>query len=95
MQQGILRARFIRCGKPTCRCAAEPEARHGPYWYLTWRQGRRIRMRYVPPQAVEAVQAAIDARHALETAIRDCKRDIKLWKDGKLAEWLNERLDSA
>ncbi|MHB0937717.1 MAG: DUF6788 family protein [Armatimonadota bacterium] len=95
MQHGTLRARYIRCGKPNCRCAVDLEARHGPYWYLVWRQGRRLRMRYIPPRAVNAVQAAIDARRALETAIRDCKRDIRLWKDGRLEEWMNERLENS
>jgi len=82
--RGTMQARYVRCGKVNCRCASDPAGRHGPYWYLVWWDGRRLRKRYVPPRALEAVRAAIDARRALEAAIRDCRRDIRLWKDGRL-----------
>ena len=44
------RQQAVRCGKPTCtRCP------HGPYWYATWREGDKVRTRYVgkvlPPDA--------------------------------------------
>lgn len=36
------RQQSVRCGKPTCtRCP------HGPYWYACWREGGRVRTRYV------------------------------------------------
>lgn len=31
---GTLTQRYIRCGKRTCRCHADPPVPHGPYW--TW-----------------------------------------------------------
>lgn len=32
----------VRCGKESCtRCP------HGPYWYAYWREGGRVRSRYV------------------------------------------------
>ena len=78
--RGTLQARYVRCGKANCRCASDPAGRHGPYWYLVWWDGRQLRKRYVPPRALDAVRAAIDARRALESAIRDCRRDIRLTK---------------
>jgi hypothetical protein len=45
---------WVRCGKPTCRCAAGVSGRHGPYWYLRWEQfdrrsgETRCRREYVP-----------------------------------------------
>lgn len=36
------RLKSIRCGKPGCtRCP------HGPYWYAYWREGGRVRTRYI------------------------------------------------
>ncbi|MDQ3757282.1 MAG: hypothetical protein M3394_05500 [Actinomycetota bacterium] len=36
------RRQSVRCGKPTCtRCP------HGPYWYACWREGDKVRTRYI------------------------------------------------
>ena len=36
------RQQDVRCGKPTCtRCP------HGPYWYAYWREGDKVRSRYI------------------------------------------------
>ena len=39
---GSLQPEWRRCGKPRCRCASGPL--HGPYWYLRWREGGRLRI---------------------------------------------------
>lgn len=46
------RQQSVRCGKPSCtRCP------HGPYWYAYWREGGKVRTRYVgkalPAEAAE------------------------------------------
>ena len=36
------RQQRVSCGKPTCgRCP------HGPYWYAVWREGAKVRTRYI------------------------------------------------
>ena len=36
------RQQHVRCGKATCtRCP------HGPYWYAYWREGDKVRSRYI------------------------------------------------
>jgi hypothetical protein len=32
---GSLSRRETRCGKPGCRCSADPPQLHGPYWWWT------------------------------------------------------------
>lgn len=32
----------VRCGKPGCK-----KCPHGPYWYAYWREGGRVRSRYI------------------------------------------------
>ena len=33
---GSVAERRMTCGKPSCRCRDDPEARHGPYIQWTW-----------------------------------------------------------
>lgn len=40
-----LRREYVQCGKAGCtRCP------HGPYWYAYWREGARLRKRYLGKQ---------------------------------------------
>ena len=44
----------VRCGKPGCtRCP------HGPYWYAYYREGKRLRSRYVGRELPEDVKAVM------------------------------------
>lgn len=39
------RQEMVRCGRASCtRCP------HGPYWYAYWREGGRVRSRYIGKQ---------------------------------------------
>jgi hypothetical protein len=43
------REELVRCGKERCtRCP------HGPYWYAYWREGGRLRSRYIGKRAPDA-----------------------------------------
>src|SRR2546425_8312422 len=35
VSDGTLLQRYTTCGKPNCRCRADPPQRHGPYWDWT------------------------------------------------------------
>ena len=37
-----VRRQWVRCGKKGCRSCP-----HGPYWYAYWREGGRLRSRYI------------------------------------------------
>jgi hypothetical protein len=41
----VYRQERIRCGKPSCKCAAGEL--HGPYWYAYQREGGKLRSRYI------------------------------------------------
>src|SRR5439155_14199338 len=54
---GSLRAEWKRCGRVGCRCVQG--ARHGPYWYRRWREGRHRRKQYVPTRQLDEVRVAM------------------------------------
>src|SRR5436305_5473 len=66
--------RYVRCGKPTCRCARGSVYEHGPYWYGYMHREGRMYQRYFgrrpsstfdppPPEArAEATRAEADSR---------------------------------
>jgi hypothetical protein len=37
VRPGSLVRRFMPCGKPGCRCMANPPVLHGPYYQWTWK----------------------------------------------------------
>jgi len=65
---GTLLKRMKVCGKPNCRCAVDPAARHGPYF--VWGRMRRGKL----------VQQTLSAEQAetLQLAINNYKKVRKL-----------------
>ena len=49
---GSVVRRYMPCGKPGCRCQADPPKLHGPYWQYTHKAaGKTITRRLTPDQA--------------------------------------------
>jgi len=67
MVQGGLSATTRRCGKPTCACAHDVTARHGPHLYLTYQDDGASRSLYVPADQADVAQAAREAWAAFWT----------------------------
>ena len=60
MRSGSLVGRFRKCGKPTCRCAQEGAAGHGPCWSLTKAVGGKTVTKIIPAgPAVEETRRQI------------------------------------
>jgi len=70
---GTLSTRTKVCGKKTCRCATDPEARHGPYYEWTRRVEGRYRHNVVSPRQAELLERAI-ANH------KEIQRLLRLWE---------------
>jgi hypothetical protein len=71
---GTLHTRMKACGKPGCRCAQDPQARHGPYYEWGHMVGGKLAHRVVTLQQAELLQHAIDNhRHA--------KRLLRAWEE--------------
>jgi len=57
---GTLHVRTKVCGRPNCKCATDPEARHGPYHEWSRRQDGRLVHRVIPEALALQVQQALD-----------------------------------
>ena len=56
---GTLHRRMKVCGKPNCRCAADPKARHGPYYEWSWLEAGRLVHRLITREQATLVLRAI------------------------------------
>jgi hypothetical protein len=45
------RLEMVRCGKLQCKSCP-----HGPYWYAYYREGKRLRSRYIGPELTRGVR---------------------------------------
>ena len=63
---GSLTRRYTRCGKPGCRCQADPPQMHGPYYQLTRkvRQDRSI-TRTLTAEEAERLRPLLAAQRRL------------------------------
>lgn len=52
VRPGSLVRRFMPCGKPSCRCMADPTQLHGPYYQWTMKlRGKTVTLRLTEAQA--------------------------------------------
>ncbi|MDP9382709.1 MAG: hypothetical protein M3Q29_21710 [Chloroflexota bacterium] len=74
--QGAVIPEMKRCGRPTCRCKSGNL--HGPYYYHYYRQGGRLRKRYVRPGDLESVRDATEARRRMVRESNTARRQLRL-----------------
>jgi hypothetical protein len=84
MRRGSISERRMKCGKPACPCQQDVDARHGPYFSLTWAVGGKTHTRYVNSQQVAVLRQQIEAgrefREQVEAYWEACQR----WADQEL-----------
>ena len=68
---GTLHMRMKVCGKPGCRCAQDPQARHGPYYEWGHMSGGKLVHRMVTPAQAELLQHAIDNHRRAKQLMRE------------------------
>jgi hypothetical protein len=59
MLQGSLVVLYRKCGKRGCRC--ERGEKHGPAYYLSYKEGGVTQMVYIPVSRLEEVKKAMEA----------------------------------
>jgi hypothetical protein len=84
MRRGSLGERFMKCGKPTCTCHTDPNARHGPYFVLTRGVNRTTQSRFLTPAQTQLARTQVargaEFRKQIERYWQACER----WADTEL-----------
>lgn len=65
-----LEQRYVRCGKSRCERCRTYGAAHGPYWYAYWKEGRRVRSRYLGANVTGTTFAKTPANAADAAVLR-------------------------
>lgn len=81
---GTLTVRTKTCGKPNCRCASDPAARHGPYYEWTWREGGRLAHKTISAEQAELLRGGI-------RNYQEVKKLLGLWERESAAIILERR----
>ena len=66
---GSLVVRHTSCGKPGCRCGAEPPRRHGPYYQWSRAVAGKTISRRLNEREADLYREWIANRHRLETIV--------------------------
>lgn len=67
---GTLISRMKVCGRPNCRCAKDPAARHGPYHEWSHMENGRLVHRIVTAEQAELIRQAIDNNREVQDLIQ-------------------------
>ena len=70
---GTLLKLMKTCGKPTCACAQDPAARHGPYYQWGHMKAGSLVQRLVSPEQAGALRRAI-------TNYRTVRKLLRAWE---------------
>lgn len=66
---GNLVQRYTVCGKPGCRCGADPPQRHGPYWQWTKKVAGRTVTRRLGDEEAQLFQQWVGDRQRLQATL--------------------------
>jgi hypothetical protein len=79
---GTLHVRTKVCGRKNCKCATDPEQRHGPYHEWSRRKDGKLRHKVVTPEQAQLLKQAISNRREIQTILAQ-------WEEETASEILN------
>ncbi|MGH2749182.1 MAG: DUF6788 family protein [Actinomycetota bacterium] len=71
--EGSVVERWMPCGKANCRCATDPDYRHGPYHQLSWKEEGKTVSRRLSPEHARLYQEWVANRRKLEVLVKQMK----------------------
>jgi hypothetical protein len=85
MRRGSLSVRYVKCSKPGCACAEDPEARHGPYTSVVRTIDGRTQSRRVPAAQTDELRQQIEAGQQFRKDVNAYWQACEQWADAELA----------
>ena len=85
MRRGSLSVRFVRCNKPGCPCADDPQARHGPYTSVVRTVGGRTQSRMVPAAKADVLREQIEEGQQFRQDVESYWQACEQWADAELS----------
>lgn len=85
MRRGSLTERYVKCNKPRCPCADDPEARHGPYYSLSRAVKGQTHSRWLQSEQAKRVREQVEAGHEFRKQIEAYWEACEQWADAELA----------
>ncbi len=84
MRRGSLSERYVKCSKPGCACADDPQARHGPYFSLTRGVAGRTQSRFLSAAQAALVRRQIEAGQQFRGQVEAFWEACEQWAEGQL-----------
>jgi len=84
MRRGSLSERYVKCSKPGCACAANPKARHGPYYSLTRAVGGQTHSRFLSAEQADLVREQIATGQRFRRRVESYWAACEQWADTEL-----------
>jgi hypothetical protein len=90
MRRASVSERWMKCTKEACACASDEQARHGPYYSVTWAEAGKTRSRLVSAAQLPVVREQIEADREFRRDLAAYRAASQHWADAQLAEMLQE-----
>jgi hypothetical protein len=84
MRRGSLAERYVKCSKPGCLCAEQPQARHGPYYSLTRAVAGRTQSRFLSVDQAAIVRRQVAAGRQFRQQVDAYWEACERWADAQL-----------
>ena len=84
MRRGSFSERFMKCNKPGCPCAENPEARHGPYFSLTRGVAGSTRSRLLSSEQAQVARNQVEAGQQFRKNVEAYWQACEAWGDAQL-----------
>ena len=90
MRRASVSERWMTCAKAACACANDEQARHGPYYSVTWAEAGKTHSRLVSAAQLPVVRQQIEADREFRQEVAAYRAASQHWADAQLAELLQE-----